>query len=284
MNYTDTEVNDFSQIPSRNSNAYPCISGINSSKQFLEKDDFWSANNYPPEVFQDMGVSDVSFGFESIPLIPDKFQINQTQIPVRESTANELNTHKPDNDIGTYTEQRNALLGNKDTQEFAPLPNNESLRNPQNDMRLRKYEEDKETEGKNTTSSVNKRWGKKQDNKLFKVLREMEACHKICFNDVIWDEEGLKNLNRKLLRDLCREVKWISNPKKLLKRIKNFWDKDFSVRELKALKRIMRKDFDYKNVDLEQISKHFPSKSMENIMNMVEMLTEKYELKTLSLY
>lgn len=231
-----------------------------------------------------MGVSNVSFGFESMPLIPDEFQLEQAQLPARGSTVNESNTQKLDSGIGAYTEQRNALFENKNTQELTPLSNNGSQRSPQKDLRLIKYEEEKETEEKDATSPVSRRWGKKQDDKLFHILREMEACHKVCFNDIIWDDEGMKDFNRKFLKDLCKRAEWISNPKKLLKRIKNFWDKDFSVRELKTLKRILRKDFDYKNVDIEQIGNHFPSKSIDNIQKTVKMLTEKYELKTLSLY
>ena len=61
---------------------------------------------------------------------------------------------------------------------------------------------------------------------------------------------------------------WNSSNKLLLNRIKKIMNEnEFSVREMHYLKRIIRKEFKFANLDYNSIAQRFPGKSMALIID-----------------
>ncbi|CAI2363630.1 unnamed protein product [Moneuplotes crassus] len=126
------------------------------------------------------------------------------------------------------------------------------------------------------------RWGREQDKMLFQEIRLLERTDRLSIPEIFalkTKEDCLKDDDFMNLRN---RVGWNAAPKKLLTRIKSRCGTDFSCREIKLLKKLLKKwDYHYQ-IDLEKIIYHFPGKTMTGLKRVIETLTECRENKVLT--
>lgn len=91
-------------------------------------------------------------------------------------------------------------------------------------------------------------------------------------------------LHDESLQELSKRVGWKASAKKLLARIRSLWDSEFSCREVKQLKQILKKNYEYKRIDMNEVIYHFPGKNMATLEKMVDTLIQKYKEKSLSIF
>ena len=82
---------------------------------------------------------------------------------------------------------------------------------------------------------------------------------------------------KQILSKISEEVQWRGPILLLLKRIKKILNNSrFSVRQIIQLKRIMKRQYKYKDLDYHAFSLKFPGKSVESIIDMCnQILIEK---------
>ncbi|CAI2368624.1 unnamed protein product [Moneuplotes crassus] len=134
----------------------------------------------------------------------------------------------------------------------------------------------------NCKGSPRSRWGREKDKILFQEIRLLERTDKLSIPDILalkTQEDCLKDDDFMNLRN---RVGWNAAPKKLLARIKYCCSTDFSCREIKLLKKILKKEHFHDQIDLEKIIYHFPGKTMTSLKKVIETLTECRKNKVLS--
>mmetsp|Transcript_17988 Transcript_17988/g.17714 ORF Transcript_17988/g.17714 Transcript_17988/m.17714 type:complete len:104 (-) Transcript_17988:67-378(-) len=83
---------------------------------------------------------------------------------------------------------------------------------------------------------------------------------------------------------LAKKFGWKSLKKYLVLRIQSLCKRDFSVRETKNLKRIIKKDYNYKNLNYRKIIFEFPGKSVARLQEVCQEIIERKFKKTLTNY
>lgn len=110
---------------------------------------------------------------------------------------------------------------------------------------------------------VHRRWGRKHDKNLFQVIRDMEKEGITTLDDILeLDEEEDLSQHRGILQ-VGDRAGWRSSPAKLLLRIKALKTENFSFREVKALKKILKNKYEYENINFEKVIYEFPGKTMK---------------------
>ncbi|CAI2377215.1 unnamed protein product [Moneuplotes crassus] len=126
------------------------------------------------------------------------------------------------------------------------------------------------------------RWGRAEDKKLFALIRTLQAEGKIGINDILAMNPNREAYTNQGIRILARRFGWKSLMKNLVQRIQSLYKKDFSVREIKTLKQIVKKEYEYKNLDYDKIIYHFPGKTTERLREICEQIVECRHSKNLS--
>ena len=116
-----------------------------------------------------------------------------------------------------------------------------------------------------------KRWGRKDDRKLFKLIRNSEANGILTLKEILQFSPTDMDLPNQHIIQLVEESNWRQSPKELILRVKNLMRNDFSVREGKDLKNIIKKS-KYKNLNYEQILEYFPGKTLERIIQVSDLV------------
>lgn len=114
----------------------------------------------------------------------------------------------------------------------------------------------------------NSRWGRIEDKILFKLLRELETQRVTTFSEVLEISEPIHPDQEKMLTMLATKVQWKGSLINLVNRVKTLFKfNEFSVRELKLLKRLVKKQYKAKEINYEKLLEEFPGKSLESIIN-----------------
>lgn len=113
-----------------------------------------------------------------------------------------------------------------------------------------------------------KRWGRQNDKKLFEKIREYETKKYLKLKDLMKIQLSHHTFKHPVVKMLARELGWGETSKMLLERIQTLCKKNFSTREIKALKNIIKKEYKYRDVDHEAIFYHFPGKTMSELIRI----------------
>ena len=121
------------------------------------------------------------------------------------------------------------------------------------------------------------KWGKEDDKKLYKFLITMneatpELIHTLRSADVYDIEEY-----RGILNSIAWKWKWRGGLEDLLRRIRRITSpSDFSIRDKKQLKRLLRRRRNDKEVDLKSILLEFPGKEVSLVMSTINEIKGFY--------
>ena len=108
------------------------------------------------------------------------------------------------------------------------------------------------------------RWGRKQDKELFKQIYLLEKQGSISLNKIIKSNADKMEVTEDgALLPLMEKLNWKYGLQALVVRIKNCLSNKFSVREVRMLKKLCKKNL---TPDFEEILYNFPGKSMRKIM------------------
>jgi hypothetical protein len=124
------------------------------------------------------------------------------------------------------------------------------------------------------------RWKREDDKRLFQLIREFE-------DDGVFTFKELLNMNlsdaiqNEGIIELARQFEWKGLNKQLVLRIKNLSKKDFSARELKQLKSMLRKVYHYKDFDYNEILYDFPGKHINRLREVCALILMGRESKSL---
>ncbi|CAI2371627.1 unnamed protein product [Moneuplotes crassus] len=131
-------------------------------------------------------------------------------------------------------------------------------------------------------SKKRKRWCKKDDRLLFKVIYDLEKQGLLTLDELTTlDPKDAKY--HLIVRHLRQQFGWKSLYKDLVKRIKSRISDYFSHRDVKLLKKILKTQYDYTDPDFEKIFLEFPGKSLQRVTELTERICESKKTKGLSL-
>ncbi|CAI2382343.1 unnamed protein product [Moneuplotes crassus] len=129
------------------------------------------------------------------------------------------------------------------------------------------------------------RWGKKEDKVLFRKIREMEKEGIFALDELLRLDPNTDLIHQKGLQELCERSGWLkASPEKLIARIQKISKFEFSFREIKNLKKILRRDYKYQNIDYEKVIDEFPGKTMAALQSLCMNLKESYFQKNLTVF
>mmetsp|Transcript_14086 Transcript_14086/g.15745 ORF Transcript_14086/g.15745 Transcript_14086/m.15745 type:complete len:175 (-) Transcript_14086:107-631(-) len=118
------------------------------------------------------------------------------------------------------------------------------------------------------------RWGRTEDRKLFHLLRMLESENQLDIEEILKMDANKDAYGNPGIHLLAKKFGWKSLMKNLVQRIQALFKKDFSVREIKLLKQIIKKEYCYKSLDYEKIIFHFPGKKMCRLKEVSEQIIE----------
>ena len=124
-----------------------------------------------------------------------------------------------------------------------------------------------------------KRWSRQDDKKLYKLLLRMNDIDGQTIDILRAVEEDDAEDFKPLLTSIANMCKWKGWCEDLLKRIKKIMKpSDFSVREKKHLKKLIKKGLNGKKVDFDAILQEFPGKDSAVLISAINGLEEKYKI------
>ncbi|CAI2360040.1 unnamed protein product [Moneuplotes crassus] len=126
------------------------------------------------------------------------------------------------------------------------------------------------------------RWGKCHDKKLFAAIRFLEKKGILKLNDLLTMNASTEAKCDQGVKILANKISWNWQYENLVERVKNLSDKKFSFREIKTLKRIIKKEYRHKPLDYEKILYHFPGKTVEKLMATCDHIMACIKDKSLS--
>lgn len=126
-----------------------------------------------------------------------------------------------------------------------------------------------------------KRWSREEDILLFKQIRTLEAQGVLTLDEIL-SMDAYKQASKSTgVRILAELFGWKGLMRHLVLRVKSLCNKDFSIREIKRLKKIV-KSYKYQNLDYTQISYEFPGQTEQKIKQLCEEICERKKNCTLS--
>ena len=132
---------------------------------------------------------------------------------------------------------------------------------------------------RNENSDKIHRWGYKQDKILWKVLKELEENSKESYDMIISVDSIEFSKHKRLISSLWKKAQWKGNAKKFLKRIKKIvFRNEFSFREIKKLKILLRKGIINREIDITSIAKEFPGKEKSLILSEIKRIKSQYKI------
>jgi hypothetical protein len=116
-----------------------------------------------------------------------------------------------------------------------------------------------------------KRWGRQHDRLLFKTIRSLENKGLISIEHIMKlkvVQEAVKDEQTNLL---ARKVGWTGPIRNLVKRIKSLCvPHPFSIREMKLMRRLIRRTYLFQKIDYEELTDNFPGRTLEFITPIVK--------------
>ncbi|CAI2358748.1 unnamed protein product [Moneuplotes crassus] len=123
------------------------------------------------------------------------------------------------------------------------------------------------------------RWGKNEDKLLFHKIHELEKQGVLSLDEII-NLPSREIKNDPSVRHLCSVFHWLALPRDLVKRIKKRVSDYFSHREIKLMKRIIKNQYKYQNLDYEKILYEFPGKTLARVTEFADLVvTSKQGMK-----
>jgi hypothetical protein len=115
-------------------------------------------------------------------------------------------------------------------------------------------------------SMKGERWGRKHDRFLFKTIRSLEKKGLISLKHIMKLrvlQEAVKDEQTNLL---ARKVGWKGPIRNLVKRIKSLCvPHPFSIREMKLMRRLIRRTYLFQKIDYEELTDNFPGRTLKFI-------------------
>ncbi|CAI2359805.1 unnamed protein product [Moneuplotes crassus] len=130
------------------------------------------------------------------------------------------------------------------------------------------------------SDTIHKRWGRNQDKVLFQTIRDMEQDQIIILDEIL--NLNSHSNNYEGIEQLKERSGWKACHAKLLTRIKSLYSSEFSFREIKKLKKILRNTYNFGEIDYEKLIYEFPGKTMTVLTEICIRLKESYGNKSLS--
>lgn len=143
-------------------------------------------------------------------------------------------------------------------------------------------EEDKDDEediGDESNSNCH-RWGRDDDRRLFGAIRQLENEGVITYKELMNMPLQIAFSSKEVIQ-LAQSIGWKTLNRQLLTRIRKLSKRDFSAREIKQLKSIIRHDDNHKDLNYENIIYHFPGKSLKRLKEVSKQIVRGKENKTL---
>lgn len=122
------------------------------------------------------------------------------------------------------------------------------------------------------SNAVVRRWNRADDKKLFQVIRDLEAKGLLSLHQLLQIKITRASFRNKLLKKIAEQLDWRETSKLLLARIQKLSKMEFTTREVKLLKRMIKKNYAYKNLDYEAIFYHFPGKTMQELIEVSDKI------------
>ncbi|CAI2387145.1 unnamed protein product [Moneuplotes crassus] len=123
------------------------------------------------------------------------------------------------------------------------------------------------------------RWGKNEDKLLFHKIHGLEKKGVLSLDEII-NLPSREVKNDPSVRHLCSVFHWRTLPRDLVKRIKKRMSDYFSHREIKLMKRIIKHQYKYQNLDYEKILYEFPGKTLARVTEVADLVVRcKQDMK-----
>lgn len=126
---------------------------------------------------------------------------------------------------------------------------------------------------------IHRRWGRKEDKVLFQVIRDLEAEGLLSLQTLLSTDSSVDLCRHEGMLELCKRSFWKATPAKLMARIKALRQMRFSFRELKALRGILKEEYDYQNINFEKVIHEFPGKTLEALKEACDTLVHSCHQK-----
>ena len=124
---------------------------------------------------------------------------------------------------------------------------------------------------KENDPKIRRRWGKKEDRILFKVIYQLEKQGILTLEELV-DLDPVDAQYHIIVRHLHEEFGWKSLFRDLIRRIKTRISDYFSHRDIKLMKRIIKKEYQYQNLDYEKIFYEFPGRSFQRVKEVADRI------------
>ncbi|CAI2367456.1 unnamed protein product [Moneuplotes crassus] len=138
------------------------------------------------------------------------------------------------------------------------------------------------TIAKEASNVRKRRWGKTEDKLLFQAIRDMEAEHILTLDELLTLRIDPNLKYHDGVQELCDRSGWRSKPEKLIVRIQKISKLEFSVREIKKLKKALRVGYKYENTDFDKVIYDFPGKTVASLQRIAMKLRRSFLQKNLT--
>ncbi|CAI2374502.1 unnamed protein product [Moneuplotes crassus] len=125
----------------------------------------------------------------------------------------------------------------------------------------------------------NTRWGRSEDKFLFQTIREMEQLQIITLDELLHPHPNTNINDYEGIHELCSKVNWRSSAAKLLARIKTLCNPEFSFREMRKLKKIIKRIHNQEEIDYNDLIYEFPGKTIHILQDTIRSLLESSNQK-----
>lgn len=112
----------------------------------------------------------------------------------------------------------------------------------------------------------NNRWSREDDRFLFKTIRNFENKNLISLEHIMQVKIRNEAAKDAQLNHLAKKVGWSGPIRNMIKRIRSLCDPHpLSVREMKLMKRLIRRKYLLKEIDFEELTDNFPGRTLDFI-------------------
>lgn len=251
-----------------------CIEGMDESPSFAPEEDLPFVNMFKDqtetEKLQSTNIS--------VPLVPEvnftKLLINSQLKIQQDANASEVKCKSEP----VLRPKSKRVIKSKTISDELPRCNPQRTSKTKTLQKSKEKAHDKFDESKSendNTFGVEKatRWGREHDRMLFQLIRQLETEGILTFDELktIQPRQAYRHKGVCLL---AKRFGWKTIVRNLVSRIRNLQEKDFSVREVKLMKQIIKKDYKYKNVDYDKIIYHFPGKSLARVTEVGDNIVQ----------
>ena len=127
--------------------------------------------------------------------------------------------------------------------------------------------------GRRVKSKTLKRWGRKEDKILFKIIKDLESKGLIHLQVILDLKEGARISEVRDVIILSRKVGWVSSPQKLVGRVQRLCKtSELSVRQNKLLKKLAKENIKKRKVNYSAFLDQFPGISKEILQSHLHQI------------